>query len=76
MSASKLSLSAAPISDLSPSELARRMAERLGGVARHHERTLHRARARGQLSARTADRVAISLGTHPALLWGEAWERP
>jgi plasmid maintenance system antidote protein VapI len=75
VSASRSSLSVEPISELSPKQLARQMAARLGGRPEHHERTIHRARLTGGLTAETADRIAISLGTHPVLIWGEAWER-
>jgi hypothetical protein len=67
-------LSAEPILRLSTRALARQVAARLGGSTDSHARTLARARARGYLRMNTADRVAIAMGTHPVLLWGEAWE--
>jgi len=44
-----------------------RIADRCGVTPR----TVHRWYSGVQLSERTADRVAIALGTHPALLWPE-----
>ncbi len=74
MSACKSVFSLEPISELSPTELAHRMAARLGGEVTAYQRAIHRARASGGLTVEAADRIAISLGTHPVLLWGEAWE--
>lgn len=31
------------------------------------------AMRRGQVSLWTADRIAVSFGLHPALIWGDAW---
>jgi hypothetical protein len=64
-----------PILGFSAAELARQMAARLGGTAKSYERAIYRARARGWLRTDTADKVAISLGTHPVVLWGPAWEQ-
>ncbi len=68
-------LSVEPISELSAAQLAHQMAARLGGKAKSYERAIYRARDRGWLRADTADKIAISLGTHPALLWGPTWEQ-
>jgi hypothetical protein len=37
---------------------------------------VEKARSRGRISVRTADRAAIALGLHPALIWGDAWWVP
>lgn len=34
---------------------------------------LEKARTRGFVSVHTADRAAIAIGLHPALIWGDAW---
>lgn len=40
------------------------------------QRQVHRWRAQG-LSWMVADRVAVALGTHPAIVWGNAfWDEP
>jgi hypothetical protein len=48
---------------------AQRVADRCA-VSR---RTIHRWLAGAQTDERTADRVAIGLGTHPLLLWPDEW---
>jgi hypothetical protein len=75
MSASRSPLSAEPIQDVSPSELARQMAARLGG---RQESRADRGTGSGTRlppSWYCGSGIAISLGTHPSVLWGEAWER-
>ncbi len=66
-------LSAEPILSYRVRDLARAMADRHGGKASSHERALYRIRRRGRLNHHVADRVAIALGIHPLLLWGDGW---
>lgn len=60
------------LAGVSYSELGRRFAVRFGGNETHVVKTM----SRDVLDVTWADEFAITLETHPLLVWGEEWEQP
>lgn len=65
----------ASIGEVGVNELARRIAFRIGAKDRSIERLLNRLREPGRtrISMDVADKLAIGMGLHPLLIWGDEW---
>lgn len=59
--------------ELNYSEVARRVAARIGSTHAAMHRSLFRMKKKEHISLLIADQWAIGLGLHPMLIWGDDW---